>query len=169
MNAGLSERADADAHPRVGPLYQFDAHAQEGFAPDRRRVLTSRPARDAQFSRMVRRAYGGRCAVSGLSLRNGGGRSEVQAAHIVPVAEGGPDVIRNGIALSGTLHWMFDRGLISVAADHRILVSHNKVDLDTARRLIRPEQRLTLPADPRYHPHPDYLAWHREEGPFARA
>ena len=43
---------------------------------------------------------------------NGGGRAEAQAAHIQPVAENGPDSLRNGVALSSTFHWMFDRGLI---------------------------------------------------------
>jgi putative restriction endonuclease len=161
VNAGLVERRDADAHPRTGPLFDV-AEAQTPFFTDRRSVLTSRPMRDAQFARMVKRAYGGRCAISGLALRNGGGRAEVQAAHILLVAEGGPDVVRNGLALSGTLHWMFDRGLISVAEDDSILVSHNKVDADTARRLFSPEMRLRAPADPRHRPHSDYLRWHRE-------
>jgi putative restriction endonuclease len=132
------------------------------FVTDRTRQLSDRAFRDAAFSRMVRLAYDGRCAVSGLSLRNGGGRPEVAAAHIVPVADGGPDVVANGLALSGTLHWMFDRGLIAVAEDHSVLVSHNKVPADVVRRLIDPEQRLILPQNPRYRPHPDFLRWHRE-------
>lgn len=116
------------------------------------------------FARMVRRSYGGRCAISGLRLRNGGGRAEVQACHIKPVTDGGPDVVRNGIALSGTLHWMFDRGLIRVADDHSLLISHNKVDLPTVERLVNPAMRLMLDdVDPRHHPHPDYLRWHREQ------
>nr|WP_281494198.1 HNH endonuclease [Jannaschia sp. S6380] len=138
------------------------------FAIDRRQVLTSRPAREASFARTVKRAYGGRCAISGLTLRNGGGRSEVQAAHIRPVKDGGPDVVRNGLALSGTLHWMFDRGLISVAEDHSVLISHNKVDMATVARLIHPKHALIPPADPRHWPHPDFLRYHREEV-FGRA
>jgi putative restriction endonuclease len=47
--------------------------------------------------------------VTGLRIINGGGRAEVQAAHIKPVAAGGPDVVQNGIALSATVHWLFDR------------------------------------------------------------
>ena len=35
---------------------------------------------------------------------SGGGRAEVEAAHIKGVAEKGPDIITNGIALSGTVH-----------------------------------------------------------------
>ncbi|NQW13576.1 MAG: HNH endonuclease [Rhodobacter sp.] len=104
-----------------------------------------------------------RCAISGLELRNGGGRPEVEAAHIRPVEHDGPDVVRNGIALSGTLHWMFDRGLISIAPDWTILVSHNKVQPETARRLINSRQKFLLPENRRHYPHPDYLRFHREE------
>ncbi|CTQ49569.1 HNH endonuclease [Jannaschia donghaensis] len=163
VNEGLREVADIDAHPRTGPLRQM-AEDQAAFATDRRHILTSRPARDAAFARMVRRAYKGRCAISGLRLRNGGGRAEVQACHIRSVRDGGPDVVRNGIALSGTLHWMFDRGLIRVADDHSLLISHNKVDLPTIERLVNPQMRLMLDdVDPRHCPHPDYLRWHREK------
>lgn len=125
--------------------------------------LTKRPYRDVAFRRKVRAAYGERCAISGLGLRNGGGRPEVQAAHIRPVEDGGSDDVRNGIALSGTLHWMFDRGLIAIEPEsHRILVSHNKVPADVVARLIRPEQTLSLPKDVRDWPHPRNLQWHRE-------
>ncbi|MFC3569683.1 HNH endonuclease [Paracoccus simplex] len=125
--------------------------------------LTRRKYREVAFSRKVREAYGYRCAISGLQLRNGGGRPEVQAAHIRPVERDGSDSIRNGLALSGTLHWMFDRGLISVAEDSEtILVSRNKVPGDVINRLIRPGGKLLKPADPHNHPHPENLRWHRE-------
>lgn len=124
--------------------------------------LISRPYRDVAFRRKVREAYDYRCALSGLRLRNGGGRPEVQAAHIRPVERQGSDSVRNGIALSGTLHWMFDRGLVSIAEDHSILVSRNKVPNDVADRLIRQPPRLLLPKDPKHWPHPENLRWHRE-------
>jgi len=124
--------------------------------------LTSRPYRDAAFRRKVRAAYDDRCAMSGLRLRNGGGRPEVNAAHIRPVEHLGSDAVRNGLALSGTLHWMFDRGLLSVADDGSILVSRNKVPGEVVDRLIVPSGRLCLPEDPRDHPHPANLRWHRE-------
>jgi putative restriction endonuclease len=139
----------------------------EGAAPFERPVierLVSRPYRDVAFRRKVREAYDYRCAMSGLRLRNGGGRPEVNAAHIRPVERQGSDFVRNGLALSGTLHWMFDRGLISVAddSDHTILVSLNKVPREVADRLIVPSRRLVLPEDRRNWPHPDNLRWHRE-------
>ncbi len=125
--------------------------------------LTRRPYRDVAFRRRVREAYDYRCAMSGLRLRNGGGRPEVQAAHIRPIEWQGSDSVRNGLALSGTLHWMFDRGLISVAEDcATILVSRNKVPGDVIHRLFRPEGKLLSPDDPRNAPHPENLRWHRE-------
>lgn len=124
--------------------------------------LTSRPYRDVAFRRKVLAAYDYRCAMSGLRLRNGGGRPEVQAAHIIPVERQGNDSVRNGLALSGTLHWMFDRGLLGVADDMTILVSRNKVPGEVVDRLIAPEGRLIEPRDPRYRPNRSNLQWHRE-------
>lgn len=101
--------------------------------------LTRRAYREVAFRRKVREAYRYRCAMSGLQLHNGGGRPEVQAAHIRPVEREGSDSVRNGLALSGTLHWMFDRGLISVADDcETILISRNKVPADVIDRLLVP-------------------------------
>ncbi len=124
--------------------------------------LTRRAYRDVAFRRKVRAAYDTRCAMSGLRLRNGGGRPEVQAAHIRPVDRHGSDSVRNGLALTGTLHWMFDRGLVGVADDGSILVSRNKVPREVVDRLLLPDGKLLPPADPRDRPHPHNLAWHRE-------
>ena len=124
--------------------------------------IINRPFREAAFARQVKIAYRNRCAITGLHLLNGGGRPEVQAAHIQPVADNGPDTVRNGVALSGTVHWMFDRGLISIDDDHSILIAEDKVPADTVERLIRPERRLLLPGDPRALPHPGHLKYHRE-------
>lgn len=99
-------------------------------------MTVSRPFRERAFMTAVRTAYENRCAVTGLQLINGGGRPEVQAAHIQPVAKDGPDAVRNGIALSGTFHWLFDRGLISIADDYRILIA-DKVP-EQARRMMNP-------------------------------
>ncbi len=66
--------------------------------------------------------------MTGLKIINGGGRTEVQAAHIRPVPDRGPDSVRNGLALSGTVHWMFDRGLISIDDDYSLIVAERGVD-----------------------------------------
>jgi putative restriction endonuclease len=109
-------------------------------------MTISRPFRERSFMHNVRAAYANRCAITGLRLINGGGRPEVQAAHIQPVAAKGPDSIRNGLALSGTVHWMFDRGLISVGDDFKILVAKNHVP-DDASRFLNQSGTINLPKD----------------------
>ena len=143
------------------PVFDMAEGAQAFERPVVERLLR-RSYRDIAFRRKVRDAYDYRCAISGLRLRNGGGRPEVQAAHIRPVEHGGSDSVRNGLALSGTLHWMFDRGLISVAEDCSILVSRNKVPADVVDRLLLPGGKLIPPPDPTDAPHPENLRWHRE-------
>lgn len=163
VNLGLPQELEQIEARRYDPQTAELSDGAEVFERPVVERLTRRPYREVAFRRKVREAYGYRCAMSGLMLRNGGGRPEVQAAHIRPVESSGSDSVRNGLALSGTLHWMFDRGLISVADDcETILVSRNKVPGDVVGRLLAPDGRLLKPDDPRNAPHPENLRWHRE-------
>lgn len=134
------------------------------FEESRERVqfLTSRIVRDRVFRQIVLRAYDERCAITGLKLINGGGRAEVAAAHIRPVEAGGPDVINNGIALSGTAHWMFDRGLIGLTDDLEILISRQANDPEGIRGIVSRSGRAIGPQRLSDRPHPHFLQWHRE-------
>ena len=125
-------------------------------------MMVSRPFRERSFMHNVRAAYSNRCAITGLRLINGGGRPEVQAAHIQPVASKGPDSIRNGLALSGTVHWMFDRGLVSIGDDYKILVAENHVPED-AVRLLNENGVIHLPKDQTLYPNAHYLKFHRDQ------
>lgn len=60
---------------------------------------------------------------------NGVGKDEIKAAHIKPVEFDGLDLVANVLALTGRLHWMFDRGLLAIADDMTVLVSYNKFPL----------------------------------------
>jgi putative restriction endonuclease len=124
-------------------------------------ITISLPFRERSFRHNVRAAYSNRCAMTGLRLINGGGLPEVEAAHIQPVASKGPDSVRNGLALSGTVHWMFDRGLISIGDDYKILVVKNRVP-DDAVRLLNQNGRINLPKDQTLYPNAHYLKFHRD-------
>lgn len=124
--------------------------------------LVSRPFRDRAFRRAVMDAYDGRCAITGFKLVNGGGRLEAQAAHIRPVEHGGPDSVRNGLALSGTAHWMFDRGLIGFADDLSIVIHRKVNDRQGVEAVINPSGRLIAPAREAHRPHTQFLTWHRD-------
>jgi len=142
---------------------------EEGQAPfvfeqerDRVQQLTSRVVRDRVFRKVVLRAYDERCAITGLKLINGGGRAEVDAAHIRPVQANGPDVVNNGLALSGTAHWMFDRGLISLSDEMEILISRQVNDVGGVRGFINKTGFASAPQRASDRPHPHFLRWHRE-------
>jgi putative restriction endonuclease len=156
----LLPRTDADEEPF--PM-QIVSDEQSGWDDpvDRTTMLVSRTVRDRQFRKRVLDAYGARCALTGMNLINGGGRAETQAAHIKSVEAGGPDKVNNGIALSGTIHWMFDRGLISLSDSGNILLSRAINDRESVERLIYPDRRARLPAKASDQPDPQYLHWHR--------
>jgi putative restriction endonuclease len=160
-----------DVLPRVGDPEPLNAvrDEQTPFEIERPLVqsLINRPFRDRAFRRAVLHAYDGRCAVTGWRLVNGGGRLEAEAAHIRPVEHGGPDSIRNGLALSGTAHWMFDRGLIGVADNHVIIIHRKVNDRGGVEGIINPTGKLIAPAREADRPHQQFLSWHREFHAFA--
>jgi putative restriction endonuclease len=130
--------------------------------------LLNRPFRDRAFRRAVLKAYDSRCAVTGSKLINGGGAAEVEAAHIRPVEYRGSDSVRNGLALSRTAHWMFDRGMIGFANDLSILVHRKVNDRDGVESVLNRTGKLIAPERQSDRPHPQFLAWHREHHGFWR-
>ena len=178
---GSTNRGAFGRAVRTIPGHEFEQIVQAGFATEPaewERVdqiaepqssyerplverIGRRPFRDAAFRRHICQLYDNTCALTGLRLINGGGRPEVQAAHIRAVENNGPDTVRNGIALTGTAHWLFDRGLVSIADDYSILVSGGGLP-DELNRLIPRNRKLRVPESPAYRPHKSYLAWHRE-------
>lgn len=165
IERGLGDRDFLLPRVDTAPTHGLE-EAPEPFLFEEERVrietLTTRLVRDRVFRKVVLRAYDERCAVSGLKLINGGGRAEVAAAHIRPVEQNGPDIINNGVALSGTAHWMFDRGLITFSDDLDIVISRHVNDREGAQSLINKTGRLIGPSMSRDQPHPAFLRWHRE-------
>ena len=122
--------------------------------------ITNRKFRDRKFAQNIKRLYDRTCAFTGLRLINGKGRPEVEAAHIIPVEHNGSDAVQNGIALSGTVHWMFDRGLLSLDDDFSILKSRH-LNHDVSNLLVA-DMKARVPENPNHRPHPQSLKWHRE-------
>lgn len=149
-----------------GEEYPIEAFVGAPSEEQERRIvdmLINRPFRDAAFRRSVVQAYRETCAVTGLRIENGGGRVEVQAAHIWSVADGGPDIVQNGLALSATCHWLFDRHLISLTNDFGLIVSHNRVPGELRSLFAKQLDRIHLPCDERLWPRRDFIARHREK------
>ena len=164
----VDEIGEDTKRPSNAGFFDFDPNQPEIIgAPANRPVveqLLNRKWRDRKFKQVIRIAYDRTCALTGLRLINGGGRPEVEAAHIRPVEHGGNDWVRNGIALSGTVHWMFDRGLLSLGDNFEILRSR-KLNHDLSG-LLRSEGSALVPKDENLQPHPEYLKWHRNHHGF---
>ena len=149
------------AKPIEGPLGEGFAEPPAYVERPLIETTVTRPFRDAIFAKQIQSAYDKRCAMTGLRIVNGGGRPEVQAAHIRPVKNDGPDSPRNGLALSSTFHWMFDRGLLSIEDDFRILKAKGAVPPEV-ERLLNPSGHLIVPEDYRLQPHQQFLRYHRD-------
>ena len=164
---GLSETLDPDNRIRLELDERYIDDATAVLLADdlgeRRieQILANKKIRAASFRNQVLDAYDSTCAVTGLRIINGGGKAEAQAAHIWSVADGGPDVVPNGVALSATAHWLFDRHLITFDDNLCLLVSHNKVPSDLFKLFPPSGQKIRLPVDPRDHPRLDFVAKHR--------
>ncbi|HEV2570013.1 HNH endonuclease [Sphingomonas sp.] len=166
VDLGLIE--DDELLPRIDENEPTELRVYEEPQPwegpvDRSTALVNRKVRDRQFRKRVLDVYDSRCALTGMKLINGGGRAEAQAAHIMSVEAGGPDVVTNGIALSGTVRWMFDRGLISLSDEGEILLSRKINDIEGVEKIIYPDRRARLPSAAAHRPLMRYLGWHRSE------
>ena len=151
-------KPDSEKDSQRGSLLEED---QAAYATKRDTTLVTRVIRDATFTQNIRRAYDGTCAFTGLKISDPVGRLEVEAAHIKGVGFAGPDSIRNGIALSRTVHWMFDRGIFSIADDGKIL-SARKLVPERVKTLLKPDGYVKIPHDPQMAPHRNFLRFHRE-------
>lgn len=130
MNCENLHESGADAAvsemlSRVGRFETVPAEEIDALPAERQRVVTkvSRLARDSDFRRKVTIAYDRKCCVTGLQLRL------IDAAHILPVgAEGSNDAVENGLCLSPTYHRAYDRGLIRLTEERKMILDRNKRD-----------------------------------------
>jgi len=104
----------------ISALDASGINEEEQLPPaERGRRATTTLIRDARFKRNVVDAYDGLCAMCGLNL------GLVEGAHIYPAsAPQSPDEVWNGIALCSNHHGAFDKQLIHVNAQSRIISMH---------------------------------------------
>lgn len=125
VEAAVSAAAASGEEPRA--LEELPAGSP------RRRVVSrvSRLVRNAKFRSRVQRAYGNACSFCDL------GAGLTEAAHIRSVASGGEDQVRNGIAVCPTHHAAFDRGLLILGNDLRIVLNEALLDKQAVSDLDR--------------------------------
>jgi putative restriction endonuclease len=111
------------------------------------------------FRIVVTDAYERRCAITGEKVL-----PVLQAAHIRPLAQDGPNRVQNGLLLRSDLHTLFDRGYMTVGPDLRLAVSRRlHEDFDNGRDYYALSGNpLRLPPRSASRPASEFLSWHNE-------
>jgi putative restriction endonuclease len=112
------------------------------------------------FRVVVTDAYERSCAITGEHTL-----PVLEAAHVKPFAEGGPNELRNGVLLRADFHKLFDAGLVTITPELKIEVSSRiKEEWFNGKIYYRLHgQKLThVPRRPEDRPSREYLEWHNE-------
>ncbi len=121
--------------------------------------------RSEYFRREVLRLYDQACCISKLQVKTSTPHviSMVDACHIEPFAKQGNNSIQNGITLTPTLHRAFDRGLIAIDDNYKVVVAHNFAENRSSRYNLGDfaRQQILLPANEQYYPSLEALKEHR--------
>jgi putative restriction endonuclease len=168
----ISKYFEATERAELPGLCKIEAPTDDLLAADATRFLPSdrdEKKRDAKFAVRVLPAYDFTCALTGYRMIAIDGSTPLDAAHIHQFKRGGSCYPTNGLALSKTAHWLFDRGFWSLSDDYRILVAAHKFDeAGDAVHLLRPRAglRIHLPEHPLLVPDVACIRWHREHHDF---
>ncbi len=112
------------------------------------------------FRVLVTDAYRRRCALTGESTL-----PVLEAAHILPFAEGGPHDLSNGMFLRSDFHKLFDLGMITVTPEYRVEVSPRiREDWFNGKAYYRlhGQPLANLPESIAERPAPEFLRWHND-------
>lgn len=118
--------------------------------------------RGSMFKREIPKIYNNTCSMSGMRVDSVLSFSMIDACHIVPFSDSYNDTITNGIALCPNLHRAFDRGLISIDDNFRVLVSQSfREDQNNYSIKALTGKKLFLPTEGLFHPSLSNIEWHR--------
>jgi putative restriction endonuclease len=118
--------------------------------------------RGSIFKREIPKLYNYTCCISGMKIAAIISVSMVDACHIVPFSESYDDTITNGISLCPNLHRAFDRGLISIDDNYKVLVKSNWSEDQSNYSIKQFEgKRILLPSNPSQFPSHENFTSHR--------
>lgn len=113
------------------------------------------------FKRVVPKIYDFTCCISGLRIVSGYDIQMVDACHIVPFSVSHNDTISNGISLSPNIHRAFDRGLITLNEEFRVVLSQSFTEFPSEHMIRSLEgKQIKLPKDSHHYPDLENVKWH---------
>lgn len=141
-------------------LHKDQIPIPEGEPQYGKEYLTKARIGQGAFRVLVTDAYHRRCAITGERTL-----PVLEACHIKPYSENGPNTINNGLLLRSDLHILFDQGYLTVTPDMRVKVSTRiKERFQNGKEYYAlAEKKLTiLPDSNKDQPMSEFLNWHHE-------
>ncbi|WP_165929555.1 HNH endonuclease [Pseudocnuella soli] len=117
--------------------------------------------RSGVFKKEIPKIYNHTCAISRMRIITDADIQMIDACHIVPFSQSHDDTITNGISLCPNLHRAFDRGLISLDGEYRVLVKPFKEQENFYSIKQFEARQILLPNSNHYFPAQENLAAHR--------
>jgi putative restriction endonuclease len=115
------------------------------------------------FKREIPLLYDNTCSISRLKITSTVDVSMIDACHIHRWSESHDDTRKNGIALCPNLHRAFDRGLITIDNNYRLLISSAfNENLSNYNISQFRDDVILLPKDIKDYPSLEKLDWHRK-------
>lgn len=118
--------------------------------------------RSRSFTHKVKNYYNYECAICGKKRYTPDGNPEVEAAHIKPVSDSGPDSVSNGISLCKLHHWAFDNGWIAIDDEYIIKICDTPDVAGYDDFIQYSNKKMSLPDKKCHHPKQKYLKYHRQ-------
>ncbi|MGI2324353.1 MULTISPECIES: HNH endonuclease [unclassified Methylococcus] len=141
----------------------LDSFDLNDYSGETRRAIVEQRVKQLFFRRAVLASYGGRCCMSGLSDAR-----LLVASHIVPWSRDKVNRLNpsNGLCLSVLHDKAFDRGLITVSDEFRVMVSsqlRDSPDGSMLKSILVALRDQPIEKPERFLPRADFLARHRAE------
>jgi len=158
----LRHSLERDCMPKTTADPVDDGLVLEDFTGETKQVLTEQRGKQQFFRRAVLSSYRGRCCMSSLSEPR-----LLVASHIVPWSKDKANRLNpsNGLCLSAIHDKAFDKGLITLTDDFRILVSEELKRLDEAfvKDVLLPLNGKQIELPERFMPNVEFLSRHRAD------
>ncbi|MCO5949230.1 HNH endonuclease [Mucilaginibacter flavidus] len=121
--------------------------------------------RGGLFKKLVPKVYNNTCCITGMRLQSSYGHSFIDACHIIPFAVSHNDKVTNGLALCPNLHRAFDRGLVAISNNYRVIISPHLIESEEHPYNIKQLKgvEIALPQDKWHYPNLESLEWHRDK------
>ena len=131
-------------------------------------TVSRKAKRDPAFRETILSLYHRSCAICGSVIRLRDSLLDLDAAHIMWHAEGGPDNADNGLCLCSFHHRAFDRGAIGLTKrrdTYSVMVSEDVNGIGPNVNLLQNYEgkEIYTVTDITKRPNPDYVAWHRDQ------